>query len=215
MRLSSLAAVFVLLTAFASPAAAQLCAGNAEISRRSPIIVGGSLGKGDGYMTVAPAVIGGGEHFWVRATVDSTGFDNRDDRSLGVAGQVAGQFSSGRFHFCPVAGGGRTNGPDTDDYSSTTNFLNGGVLLGFIAHETANARIVPSLNLGASRSSSTFDWGPDFELGKATSSATQAAFGVGYVRKHFSIQPSVTLFFNDGDVSPAYYVEVYWAPGKR
>lgn len=215
MRLSSLAAVFVLLTAFASSAAAQLCAGNAEISRRSPIIVGGTLGMGDGFKSVIPAVAGGGDRFYVRASVESTGYDNFDKRSLGVTGQASGQFQSGRLHVCPNVGLNRTNGPDTDDYERTTNSVFGGVTLGFIARETSNARIVPSLNLGINRSSSTFDWGPDFELGKASATGQQAGFGVGYVRKHFSVQPSVTLFVNDGDVSPAYYVEVNWAPGKR
>lgn len=215
MRLSSFAPVLLALLAFASPAAAQLCTGNVEISRRAPVSLGGSLGTGDGFTMVGPAVAAGADHFFVRANVDSTGYKNRDERSLGVYGQVAGQFQSGRLHVCPVVGGGRSSGPDTADYTVSTKSVSGGVVLGFIVRETASARIVPSVNLSLSRSSSTFDWGEDFELGKATGTGKAASLGVGYVRKHFSIQPSVLLGFAGGEVNPAYYVEVYWSPGKR
>lgn len=215
MRLSSLAPVLLVLLAFASPAAAQLCTGNVEISRRAPVSLGGSLGTGDGFTMVGPAVAAGADHFFVRANVDSTGYKNRDERSLGVYGQVAGQFQSGRLHACPFVTAGRSSGPDTADYTVSTKSVSGGVVLGFIARETASARIVPSVNLSLSRSSSTFDWGEEFELGKATGTGKAAAFGVGYVRDHFSIQPSVLLGFAGGEVNPAYYVEVYWSPGKR
>lgn len=215
MRLSSLAPVLLALLAFASPAAAQLCTGNVEISRRAPVALGGSLGKGDGYASVAPSLVGGLDKFYVRATVDSSGYENRDERSLGVYGQVAGQFQSGRLHACPFVTAGRSSGPDTDDYTVSTKSVSGGVALGFVARELASARIVPSVNLSLSRSSSTFDWGEDFELGKSSGTGKAAALGVGYVRKHFSIQPSVLFGFAGGDVHPAYYVEVYWSPGKR
>lgn len=217
MRLSSLAPALVLvaLTSFASPAAAQLCTGNVEVSRRAPVAIGGSLGKGDGFLSLSPSVVAGLDNFFVRATVDSTGFENRDERSLGVFGQVGGQFHSGRLHACPSVSVGRTSGPDTDDYTLSSKSVYGGVVLGFIARETATARIVPSLNLSLSRYSSTFDWGEDFELGKASGTAKAAAFGVGYVRDHFSIQPSVLLSFAGGEVNPAYYLEVYWSPGTR
>ena len=215
MRLSSLAPVLLALLAFASPAAAQLCTGNVEISRRAPVSIGGSLGKGDGFTMVGPAVAAGADHFFARANVDSTGYENRDERSLGVYGQVAGQFQSGRLHACPFVTAGRSSGPDTDDYTVSTKSVSGGVALGFVARELASARIVPSVNLSLSRSSSTFDWGEDFELGKATGTGKAAALGVGYVRKHFSVQPSVAFFFAGGEVNPAYYVEVYWSPGKR
>ncbi len=215
MRLSSIVPVLFVLVASASPAFAQLCTGNAEISRRSPVNVGGTLGMGDGWKTVAAAVAAGADRFYARASVDSTGFENFDNRSLGISGSIAGQFQSGRLHACPFVGAGRTNGPDGDNYSSSSNSVSGGVALGFVARETARDRIVPSVNLNMNRSSTTFDFGEEFELGKASSTGTQAAFGVGYVRKHFSVQPSISLFINDGNVTPAYYVEVYWAPGKR
>ncbi len=215
MRLSSLAPVLLALLAFASPAAAQLCAGNVEISRRAPVSLGGSLGTGDGFTMVGPAVAAGADRFYVRANVDSSGYENRDERSLGVFGQVAGQFQAGRLHVCPSVSVGRSSGPDTDDYAVSTTSVGGGVLFGFIVRETASARIVPSATLSLSRSSSTFDWGEEFELGKVTGTGKAAAFGVGYVRKHFSIQPSVLLGFAGGEVNPAYYVEVYWSPGKR
>lgn len=217
MRLSSLAPALVLvaLTSFASPAAAQLCTGNVEVSRRAPVAVGGSLGKGDGFLSLSPSVVAGFDKFYARATVDSTGFENRDERSLGVFGQVAGQFQSGRLHACPFVSAGRSSGPDTDDYTVSTKSVYGGVALGFIARETASARIVPSVNLSLSHSSSTFDWGEAFELGKASGTGKAAAFGVGFVSDHFSIQPSVLLGFAGGEVNPAYYVEVYWSPGKH
>ena len=117
---------------------------------------------------VGPAVAAGADRFYVRANVDSSGYENRDERSLGVFGQVAGQFQAGRLHVCPSVSVGRSSGPDTDDYAVSTTSVGGGVLFGFIVRETASARIVPSATLSLSRSSSTFDWGEEFELGKVT-----------------------------------------------
>lgn len=161
------------------------------------MLVGASLEFSKSAHTFTGLVTGGSDNFFVNGAFGRTSYDGFDSGSTNFGATLGAQLKAGgdkKFEVCPTFTIGRSMGPNNDafdlEYSSLRT--SPGVSMGFVASQSGQTEIVPTLGFTLEHSRNTVDDGFD----KFTDGTTYGSIGlgVGFVfNKKFSAQPAVYI----------------------